>query len=149
MERDKWNNVSGTKGNGDSFSRLESCLEFRNADLKTFVRHLHERRCQKCWALFAAAGQAAPHRDVSKRGPKLNEAPAPESRSASAGLHDSNLDRWLIKEYALIPAMQRPMVGSNDWFRWLEEFQERHAADVEGLRQPLAERALQVLWNSR
>jgi len=141
--------MNGTKRNGDSFSRLESCLEFRNADIKTFARHLHERRCQKCWALFAAAGQAAPHHDASERGPKLNEAPAPEGRPVSLTPHNANLDRWLIEEYSLIPAMQRPIVGSNDWFGWLEEFQERHAADVAGLRQPLAQRALQVLWNSK
>ena len=140
--------MNGTRRNGDSFSKLESCLEFRNADIKTFVRHLHERRCQKCWALFAATEQALPH-DVSKRGPKLNEAPAPESRPASGTPHDADLDRWLIKEYSLIPAMHRPIVGSNDWFRWLEEFQERHAADVAGLRQPLAQRAVEILWNSR
>jgi len=141
--------MNGMRRNSDRFSRLESCLEFRNADIKTFARHLHERRCQKCWALFAAAGQGLPHHDVSERAPKLNEAPAAQGRYASVKPYDTNLDRWLITEYSLIPPMHRPIVGTNDWFRWLEEFQERHAAEVAGLRQPLAERALQVLWNSR
>jgi len=62
---------------------------------------------------------------------------------------DRSIDRWLFKEYFLIPQAERPMVGSNEWFRWLEEFQRRHAVDGSHLAQPLAKRACQVLWNSR
>jgi len=62
---------------------------------------------------------------------------------------DRSIDRWLFKEYFLIPQAERPMVGSNEWFRWLEEFQRRHAVDGSSLTQPLAKRACQVLWNSR
>ena len=56
------------------------------------------------------------------------------------------IDRLLFNEYALIPQGERPIVGSNDWFRWLEEFQQRHPIEVSRLTQSLAERARQVLW---
>src|SRR5437870_13690328 len=55
------------------------------------------------------------------------------------------IDRLLFNEYALIPQGERPIVGSNDWFRWLEEFQQRHPDEVSRLTQPLAERARQVV----
>jgi hypothetical protein len=60
-----------------------------------------------------------------------------------------SIDRWLLREYSLIPQSERPMVGSNGWFRWLEEFQQRHSLEVSRLTQPLAERASHVLWKSR
>ena len=141
--------MNGTRGNSDGFRKLESCLEFRNADIKAFVRHLHERRCEKCWALFAAAGRAAPHDEAPGRAQKLSEERASEGRQVHATANYSTLDRWLIKEYSLIPQLHRPIAGSNDWFRWLEDFQQRPPADVARLKQPLAQRALQVLWNSR
>ena len=58
-----------------------------------------------------------------------------------------SIDRLLVKEYFLLSLAERPIVGSNDWFQWLEEFQQRHPDEVSRLAQPLAERACQVLWN--
>ena len=140
--------MNGTRGSGESVRKLESCLEFRDADFKAFVRHLHERRCEKCWKLFAAAEQSAPNHEVSGRVQNVNRASASEGRQVPATAKDISLDRWLIKEYSLIPPTHRPIVGSNDWFRWLDEFQERHPADVARLDQPLAMRAQKVLWDS-
>jgi len=60
--------------------------------------------------------------------------------------NNRSIDRLLFNEYALIPQGERPLVGSNDWFRWLEEFQQRHPIEVSRLTQSLAERARQVLW---
>src|SRR5579863_5320563 len=97
--------MNGTRGNGDGFGKLESCLEFRNADIKAFVRHLHERRCEKCWAVFAAAGQAMPHDDVSGRAQRSSEARWSEGRHVHTAANCSSLDRWLIKEYSLIPRL--------------------------------------------
>jgi hypothetical protein len=62
---------------------------------------------------------------------------------------DRLIDQWLYNEYVLIPQPERPMVGSNDWFRWLEDFQQRHPSEVARLNQPLAKRACQVVGNSR
>jgi hypothetical protein len=135
--------------NGESTSRLETCLEFRKADLKAFARHLHERRCEKCWAFFSATRQVTAHQEISTPARRVKESVAAERRHTPAGLSVQSLDRWLIKEYSLIPHSDRPIAGSNDWFRWLDEFQERHPADVARLNEPLPQRALQVLWNSR
>jgi len=135
--------------NGESSLQLESCLEFRNADIRAFVRHLHERRCERCLALFAAIRQRTAQDQTSAREQRVNQVPATERCSVSSVPIDRSLDRWLIREYFLIPDACRPIAGSNDWFRWLDEFQQRHAADVAGLTQPLAQRARQVLWNSR
>lgn len=134
---------------GESTSRLETCLEFRNADIKAFARHLHERRCEKCRTFFAASRQVSTHPEISALVQKENEDLAVERRQVAAGSSVQSLDRWLIKEYFLIPRLHRPIAGSNDWFRWLDEFKERHPADVARLGEPLAQRALQVLWNSR
>ncbi len=60
--------------------------------------------------------------------------------------NNRSIDRLLFNEYALIPQGERPLVGSNDWFRWLEEFQHRHPTEVSRLTQSLAERARHVLW---
>lgn len=141
--------MKGTRGSGDQFHILEPCLEFRNAEFKAFVRHLHERRCEKCWAVFAAAGQSTAQVKISALAPKVSAVPATHGHHAPAAQREKSLDRWLIKEYSLIPRPLRPIAGSNDWFRWLDEFRERHAADVAQLTEPLAQRALQVLWNSR
>jgi hypothetical protein len=61
--------------------------------------------------------------------------------------NDRRIDRLLFNEYFLIPQGERPIVGSNDWFRWLEQFQQRHPVEVSRLTQSLAERARQVLWH--
>lgn len=60
--------------------------------------------------------------------------------------NDSSIDRLLFSEYFLIPTLERPIVGSNDWFRWLEQFERCHPVEASSLTQPLAERARQVLW---
>jgi hypothetical protein len=60
--------------------------------------------------------------------------------------NDKRIDRLLFNEYFLIPLGERPLVGSNDWFQWLEEFQKRHPVEVSRLTQSLSERARQVLW---
>ena len=60
--------------------------------------------------------------------------------------NDRSIDRLLFNEYFLIPTPDRPIVGSNDWFLWLERFQRRHPVEVSRLPQSLAERARQVLW---
>jgi hypothetical protein len=39
------------------------------------------------------------------------------------------------------------MIGSNDWFRWLEDFERRHPVEVSQLTEPLPTRACRVLWN--
>jgi hypothetical protein len=135
--------------NGESTLRLETCLEFRSADLKAFARHLHERRCEKCWIFFAATRQTTAHQEISAPVRDASESFFAERGHVSAGPSLQLLDRWLIKEYFLIPHSDRPIAGSNDWFRWLDEFQQRHPADVARLTEPLAQRALQVLWNSR
>ena len=75
--------------------------------------------------------------------------PSAEGQYGVSMSNDSSIDRWLFKEYFLIPQAERPIVGSNEWFRWLEEFQRRHAVDGSRLTPPLAKRACQVLWNSR
>ena len=62
---------------------------------------------------------------------------------------NDRIDRLLLNEYLLIPHAERPMIGSNDWFRWLEEFQRRHPVEVSRLTEQLAERAREVLWNQR
>src|ERR1700686_5022062 len=141
--------MNGTRGNGDGFRKLESCLEFRNADIKAFVRHLHERRCEKCLAVFAAVGQGAARGAMFANEQQAREIPAAEGRLGVAVANDRTIDRWLSYEYSLIPPMQRPLAGSNEWFRWLEEFQQRHPVEVSRLNQPLAIRAQQVLWNSK
>jgi hypothetical protein len=135
--------------NGEITLRMETCLEFRNADLKAFARHLHERRCEKCWAFFAATRQAGTHQENSAPVREASESFAAGSGHVSVGPSVQSLDRWLIKEYFLIPHVDRPIAGSNDWFRWLEEFKQRHPADVARLTEPLAQRALQVLWNPK
>jgi hypothetical protein len=63
--------------------------------------------------------------------------------------YERSLDRWLYNEYFLIPKAERPLVGSNEWFRWLEEFQQRHPEEVSRLTQPLSQLACQVIWNSK
>jgi hypothetical protein len=63
--------------------------------------------------------------------------------------NDNAIDRWLLTEYSLIPRLERPIVGSNEWFHWLEDFQQRHPNEVSCLDQPLAKRACQVVANSR
>ena len=128
---------------------LETCLEFRSADIKAFVRHLHERRCEKCLAVFAAVRQGAARGGVNASGQKAGEMPGAEGWLGATVANDRTIDRWLSYEYSLIPPMQRPLAGSNEWFRWLEEFQQRHPAEVSRLNQPLAMRAQQVLWNAR
>jgi hypothetical protein len=137
------------RSNGESTLRLETCLEFRNADLKAFARHLHERQCEKCWTFFAATRQATAHQEISTPARKVNENFGEERGHVPAGPSVQSLDQWLIKEYLLIPHSDRPIAGSNDWFRWLDEFQQRHLADAARLTEPLGQRALQVLWNSR
>jgi|SRR5579863_6640132 len=137
------------KNSGESILRLETCLEFRNADIKAFARHLHERRCEKCWTFFQATKQASTHQEIAAPAQKVDDNLMAERRRVAAGSPVQSLDRWLIREYSLIPQSHRPIAGSNDWFRWLDEFQERHPADIARLNEPLAQRALQVLWNSR
>lgn len=128
---------------------LESCLEFRNADIEAFVKHLNEGKCEQCLALFPAVGQGTAHDEISAGEQKLSEVPAAEGRYSASMSNDRSIDRWLFNEYFLIPQSGRPIVGSNDWFRWVEEFQQRHPVEVSRLTQPLAKRACQVLWNSR
>jgi len=60
--------------------------------------------------------------------------------------NERRIDRLLFNEYFLLPLEERPVVGSNDWFRWLERFQHCHPVEVSRLTQSLAERARQVLW---
>jgi hypothetical protein len=134
---------------GESYSNLETCVEFRNVDIKAFVRHLHERRCEKCLALFAAVRQGTARSAIFAREQKSSEVRAAEGRLSAARSNDRTIDRWLSYEYFLIPQLERPMAGSNEWFRWLEEFQQRHPVEVSRLGQPLANRACQVLWNSK
>jgi len=55
------------------------------------------------------------------------------------------IDQWLYNEYVLIPQPERPMVGSNDWFRWLEDFQQRHPSEVARLNQMLRDPNIFVL----
>jgi hypothetical protein len=127
-------------------ARLGSCLEFRNADIAAFVKHLNEARCEQCLALFQAKAPGTGPDLTSDL--KLSEGPAARGTS-SVAWNDGSVDRWLAREYFLIPQPDRPIVGSNDWFRWLDQFQQRHPVEVSHLRQPLAKRACQVLWNSR
>ena len=138
----------------DEYSRsLKSCPEFRNADIKAFVRHLHERRCQQCLTLFRAAAQGTSPNFTSPAAPKPSKMPVTADRSgdlrSNHRSNDRSLDRWLAFEYFLIPQRDRPLLGTNDWFRWLDEFQQRHPLEVSRITEPLAKRASQVLWNSR
>ncbi len=128
---------------------MESCLEFRNADIAAFVKHLNEVRCERCWTLFSALGQETALAEISAAKQKLSAVPITERRYGASFSNDRSIDRWLFNEYFHIPQPERPIVGSNDWFRWLEAFQQRHPVAVSGLTQPLAKRACQVLWNSR
>ena len=61
---------------------------------------------------------------------------------------NDRIDRLLLNEYLLIPLAERPIVGTNGWFRWLEEFQQRHPVEVSRITQPLAERAYQVICSA-
>ena len=128
---------------------LETCLEFRRADIKAFVRHLHERRCEKCLAVFAAVREGAARGGAITNEQQAREMPAAEGRLAAAVANNRTVDRWLCYEYLLIPQRERPLAGSNEWFRWLEDFQQRHPVEVSGLNQPLAMRAQRVLWDSK
>jgi hypothetical protein len=112
-------------------------------------KHLHEGKCEQWLSLFPASEQGTALDEISAGKQKLSEAPAAEGRISAAPSNDRSVDRWLLREYFLIPQSERPMVGSNEWFRWLEEFQHRHPVTVSQLTQPLAKRACQVLWNSR
>jgi hypothetical protein len=126
-------------------ARLETCLEFSNADLACFVRHLNEGFCEKCLKLLPAVKQVAEREGISLQ--RRNEAPAGDGESSAAMRNSVN--HWLFREYSLIPPRERPMIGSNDWFRWLEDFERRHPVEVSQLREPLPTRACRVLWNSR
>jgi len=128
-----------------SETRRSGASEVRNANIEALVKHPNEGKSEQCRALFPAAEQGTAHDGISAGKQTLSEA-ADDSASVS---NDGALDRWLFKEYFLIPQSERPMVGSNEWFRWLEEFQQRHPVKVSQLTQPLAKRACQVLWNSR
>jgi len=128
---------------------LETCLEFRQADIKAFVRHLHERRCEKCLAVFAVVREGAARSGMNAKERQARKMPAAEGRLAAVVANDKTIDRWLSYEYSLIPPMQRPLAGSNEWFRWLETFQQRHPVEVSRLNQPLAMRAQKVLWDSK
>jgi hypothetical protein len=124
-------------------------LESRNAVIEAFVKFLNEGRCEQCLTLFPAVGQGTVHDEPSAGEQKLSEVPAAEGRYSASMSNDRSIDQSLFDEYFLIPQAEAPIVGSNDWFRWLEEFQQRHPVDVSCLTQPLAKRACQVLWNSR
>jgi hypothetical protein len=114
-----------------------------------YVKHLNEGKCEQCLTLFPAAEQGTAHDEIFAGKQKLSEVPAAEGKNSASLSNDRSVDRWLFKEYFLIPQSERPMVGSNEWFRWLEEFQQRHPVKVSQLTRPLAKRACQVLWNSR
>jgi hypothetical protein len=133
----------------DRSPNLKSCLEFHNADIAALVKHLNEVRCERCLSLFSALGQGTAHDEIFAGEQELSQVPTMERRYRASASNDRSIDRWLFNEYFLIPQPERPIVGSNDWFRWLDEFQRRHPAAVSGLTQPLAKRARQVLWNSR
>jgi hypothetical protein len=130
-------------------AKLGSCPEFRSADIAAFVKHLNETRCEQCLALFQAQGLGTGRCEISAAEQKLSEGPVAKGKSSAIVWNDASVDRWLSREYFLIPQPDRPIVGSNDWFRWLDQFQERHPVEVSHLKQPLAKRACQVLWNSR
>jgi hypothetical protein len=124
-------------------------LESRNAVIEAFVKFLNEGRCEQCLTLFPAVGQGTVHDEPSAGGQKLSEVPTAKGSYSASMSNDRSIDQSLFDEYFLIPLAERPIVGSNDWFRWQEEFQQRHPDEVSRLTQPLAERARQVLWNRR
>ena len=130
---------------GENSPNLECCAEFRKAELKVFLRHLHERKCERCWAFFQAVEQGTANGAISVDGQKGSKPVA----GGAAPSNDRTIDHWLTFEYRLIPQRERPMAGSNEWFRWLEEFQERHPVEVSQLKHPLSDRACRVLWNSK
>jgi hypothetical protein len=137
---------------------LESCLEFRSADVQALLKHVNEGRCEQCLTFFRAMEQRAKDKVTTAPGvgthanggdqQKPGKVPAMNGKSSLGISEDRLIDRWLLFEYVLIPKAQRPLVGSNDWFRWLDEFQQRHPVEVSRLSQPVAKRAAKVLWNS-
>jgi hypothetical protein len=40
-----------------SFPNLEPCLEFRNADIVSFVKHTRENKCEQCLYFLSSDGQ--------------------------------------------------------------------------------------------
>jgi hypothetical protein len=127
--------------------QLEACPEFRNANIESFMKHLYEGTCEECLTLLPAAARFAEPIRTEKRA--YSAAAGASLGTATMGRGGNTVDRWLAREYSLIPQAQRPMVGSNDWFHWLDQFQQRHPAEVSKLDEPLARRAYQVLWNSK
>lgn len=127
--------------------RTESCAEFRHADVESFMKHAKARRCPQCLALFPVAWQRAARSGFSPEPAKAAETPVALGAPCASALNDRKLHRSLVNEYLLIPQLQRPMVGSNEWFSWLDEFRERHPVEVAHLNQPLGMLARQVLWN--
>jgi hypothetical protein len=126
---------------------LETCLEFSTADLASFVRHLNEGFCEKCLKLLPAVKQVAEREGIPVQ--RRNEAPTGDGESSAAMRNERSVNHWLFREYSLIPPRERPLIGSNDWFRWLEDFERRHPVEVLQLTEPLPTRACRVLWNSR
>jgi hypothetical protein len=126
----------------------DPCGYFRNAGIATFVRHLGETRCHRCLALFAELRRASLLEDTTSEEPPTQAASPSEALSHHSVPSERSVDHWLAYEYSLIPLRDRPLAGSNDWFRWLDDFEGRHPLEVSRLDQPLASRAHQVLWNS-
>jgi len=124
-------------------------LESHNAVIEAFVKFLNEGRCEQCVTLFPAVAQGTGHDEPSAGEQKLSQVPAAEGRYSASMSNDRSIDQSLFDEYFLIPQAEAPIVGSNDWFRWLEGFQDRHPLEVARLNQPLAKRACQVVGNSR